>query len=1133
MAEELKKFQTTNLADYYSKNGSEYSTMGDITPYSAGGTKFDNTSPIEQGFLNQTPLDDFIAALQNPEKLAAVQEKSGIEVFALPTTPDKVGISPAGFSFIPSFTTQNTNVFNFISTFDTGLIGANVANNMVGPINAGITVSNNMIAPVNSGLGVSNNMGNPPGTAPLVSNNMGNPPGTAPSVANNMGNPPGTAPSVTNNMGNPLGTAPSVANNMSNPNHGVGLLTLVDGQPNINALGFTGGMTTTQFVGISGGPTNGTFTYSHTGNQGLGILGIWNGFNDVDATGFVPGKHHLSPSDFTGISGLPGNMTFNFNDVANGGGQIWAWNRSIYNSKIGEPVDGIQNAKANGFILNKIHMDNISDFKGVSFPKPYNYPVEPSPFQSYTFTDSIYPSIMDKTQVPSSPGSADGIGQAYNVRHGGNVTGRKTRFTNRSADNIQLVGNFKTTVEDLYNSLPLQDEAFNSGFYGTQPYITRDIGSNWSLFSDGPGPIHGDTAVRGGVGTSLNRALKDVERIGQYMLSPNGLIFIAKNVGMQLSNPKWQGATILGLSRTRVYPLGLSTIAQVATNAIGLHLVRHGLGPLEGDGTHYEKSVNEIGRDNYTKGTVYGVGLTRTKSRLYALASELGSGYFDSDTMDAAKPKTEGTGFFAKAVKWTKKQLQKLTPSREKIDVLSGLLGPHSVYGIGRTRIFRSNVGFGVGQHTNLTGTHGDSVSLTTSWANVPEKERGSKLVNTANPQALNPNFGNNGWTPKEGNRYSDNKDEEGGFKSEVAPQIGLMHHRPGDDANTSGRESPSLRDKLGAKDYETGLSHRYETIAYDKIGKIQSQTKRLNDFREFTFSNTDIDLGIAKRIFQQPNGGDAGEGPAWNNEDRVTRFNEDYGRVGVDRSNRLADLGLNDKAVGRNAVGMPEPVNALNEVVIDGNPTATEFPDLILFQFKTFQESRNAIQFRAMLTDFTDTLTPNFEDVGYVGRTTPSYLFKSIARETKFSFKMYAMTRQELDAQYKRLNRLMQSISPGYTSGNLPIGPMLKLTIGNYFVDTPVVCDSFDISIPDSSPWDIDPGRQLPLYLEVSMGCKIMFNETENYDPNTGAFKTPTEDKKFPSQVGLAILKSTSNYFNGVNSNFGRGESAPVANGE
>jgi len=1112
MASELKKFQTINLADFYSKNGSEYSTLGDITPYSGGGTKFDNSSPITQGFSNQTPLDDFIDALQNPEKLAAVQEKSGIEVFAPPASPDKIGISPTGFSFIPNFNTQTTDTFNFISEFDTGLGILGVSNNMSNPINAGLGVSNNMSNPVNAGLSVINAMSNP------VNAGL--------SVANNMGNPPGTAPSVTNNMGNPPGTAPSVANNMIGPTQDGAKLGFVDGISNINALGFTPQMFNTKFVGISGN------TYNHTGNQGLGVLGIWNGFSDVDAKGFIANKTHLGSSDFTGVSGAVGNMSFTFPSTANGGGGIWGWNRSIYNSKIGVPVDGIQNAKANGFILNKIHSD-ASDFKGVSFPSPYTYPNEVSPFQSYAFTDSVYSSIMDKTKTPSAPGSNDGIGQEFAVRHGGSVTGRKTRFANNDNDNIQLVGSFKTAVENLYNSLPLQDEAHNSGYYGKQPYITREIGSNWSLFSDGPGPVHGDTAVRGGVGTSLNRALKDVERIGQYMLSPNGLIFIAKNIGMQLTNPKWQGGGILGLSRTRVYPLGLSTVAQVATNAAGIHLVRHGLGPLEGDGTHYEKGVNEIGRDNYTKGTVYGLSITRTKSRLYALGAELGVGYFDPDTMDAAKPKTEKDGIFAKLGKWTKKQLAKLTPSREKIDVLSGLLGPHSVYGIGRTRIFRSNAGFGVGQHTNLTGTHGQSVSLTTGWGNVPKDERGSKLTNASNPRAENPNFGNNGWTPKEGLRYSDNKNDEGKFKSEIEPQIGLMHHRKGDDASTSGRESPSLRDKLGARDFATGLSHRYETIAYDKIGKIQGQAKRLNDFREFTFSNTDIDLGIAKRIFQQPNGGDEGDGPAWNGEDRVTRFNENYGKVGLDRSNRMADLGLNDKAVGRNDVGMPEPVNALNSVIIDGSPTPTEFPDLILFQFTTLQKENNKIQFRAMLTDFTDTLTPSYEDVGYVGRTTPTYLFKSIARETKFSFKMYAMTRQELDAQYKRLNRLMQSISPGYTAGNLPIGPILKLTVGNYFVDTPVVCDSFDISIPDSSPWDIDPGRQLPLYLEVSMGCKVMFNESEQYNPKTGKFKTATADKKFPAQIGLEVFKSTSNYFNGVNSNFGRGESDKVAKGE
>ena len=86
MAEELKKFETINLADYYNQNGSQYSTMGDITPYSAGGSIYDNTSPVEQGLTNLTPLDAFISVIQNPEKLAAVQEKSGVEVFPLPAT---------------------------------------------------------------------------------------------------------------------------------------------------------------------------------------------------------------------------------------------------------------------------------------------------------------------------------------------------------------------------------------------------------------------------------------------------------------------------------------------------------------------------------------------------------------------------------------------------------------------------------------------------------------------------------------------------------------------------------------------------------------------------------------------------------------------------------------------------------------------------------------------------------------------------------------------------------------------------------------------------------------------------------------------------------------------------------------
>ena len=1261
MAKDMKTFQTINLSDYYSNNGSQYSTMGDITHYSEGGKRFDNTSPIDQKLSDQTPIDDFIKALKNPKALAEVQEKSGIEVFPSPSTPTKIGISTTGFNFAPAFTVPNTTGFTFIPSFLT----PTVANNMTSPINAGLSVSNNMTSPINAGLSVYNTMAAPnhgygilgihdgipnvnaTGFTPNTTHNgpsefvgvsgvpgamdythTGNSHGI-PGIHNGIPNinATGFTPNTTplgpsefvgvsgvpgamnyNHTGNSYGIpgihdqipninatgfttntthngpseftgvsgVPGAMNYIHTGNQGLGTLGIWDSIPNINAVGFIpykAHLDQSDFVGISGGPNPGTFSYNHTGNQGLGLIGTWDGIPNIDANGFIPNKHHLSPSDFRGISGEGNNLTYDFIREGNGGGQIWGWTRSVYNNKIGigvnnftdidasgfirqkshlstsdftgitgatpnmkfdfnpilppntsyafnrliyndkisVPVDGFGNQKATGFTLGKLHM-SPSNFEGIkeipaSGQFTYKYPTDISPFQSYAFTDSTYPSIMDNVQSPTAPNASDGVGQSFSVR-GKLIDGKKARLSN-----------YGIQIQNLYTSIPgkgetdLRRESHNSGFYGQQPFIMRDIGSNWSLFSDGPGPVHGDSLIRGGAGTSLNRALHDIGRIGKYMITPSGLLFIAKNIGMQLSNPKWQGATLFGtVSRTRVYPLGLSTLAQVAVNGLGIHLVRHGFGPLEGDGTHYEKRVNEIGRDNYTKGKVYGP--LRKKNRLYALGNEIGVGYWDEDVYTAKPPKHQGKGIFAKLARFTVKQLKKLLPERKKIRVLSGVLGPHSLYGIGRTRIYRSKVGYGIGLHTNLTGTHGESKRLTTSWGNT--EDRGSKLDGADFPTAENPNFINNKWTPKEDHRYGDNIGEEGKFKSHVETQIGLMHAAEGDNNKTRGSESPSLRNYSGTEPSH-GPINEYEQIQYGTIGKIQNARRSINDFRQHKTGQTSR---AGKAAGTKNSSGFSYQ----KGDDRVRLFNENYGKVGITRNNRKADLGLNDKSVGRNDVDMPEPVNALNEVVIDGKPKAANFPDLVLFEFTTFQTKRNKIQFRAFLTELSDTLSPSFSDVGYIGRTSPTYLFKSISRECSFGFKIAAMTRQELDANYKRLNRLMQSISPGYTSGNLPIGPMIKLTIGNYFQETPVVIDSFEITVPESSPWDIDTGRQLPLYLDVSMGAKIMFNEAENYNPQTGKFKKADEDG-FPTSITDTILKSTSNYFNAINMNFGRGE--------
>ena len=78
-------------------------------------------------------------------------------------------------------------------------------------------------------------------------------------------------------------------------------------------------------------------------------------------------------------------------------------------------------------------------------------------------------------------------------------------------------------------------------------------------------------------------------------------MFIAKNIGMQLTNPKVE--TVAGIDgggffarTTRIYPLGLSTLAQIVADVapVGtIGLIRHGLGPLESEANYYENVVSE------------------------------------------------------------------------------------------------------------------------------------------------------------------------------------------------------------------------------------------------------------------------------------------------------------------------------------------------------------------------------------------------------------------------------------------------------------------------------------------------------------------------------------------------------------
>ena len=167
----------------------------------------------------------------------------------------------------------------------------------------------------------------------------------------------------------------------------------------------------------------------------------------------------------------------------------------------------------------------------------------------------------------------------------------------------------------------------------------------------------------------LTAPVIDTGRIAKFMGSPKGLLFIAKQAGLQLSNPKGEFLAPGPINAGRIYN-PLATAAQIPAGALGIHIDRHGLGPLNPEAINYEKRIKAK---------------TLLKSnRLVDIASQLKVGYFKSLT-------TSPSSFDQSEMSPLEALLAKLKNgniyiSRKKnIKAMSGLGGPGSVFGIGFT----------------------------------------------------------------------------------------------------------------------------------------------------------------------------------------------------------------------------------------------------------------------------------------------------------------------------------------------------------------------------------------------------------------------------------------------------------------
>jgi len=159
-------------------------------------------------------------------------------------------------------------------------------------------------------------------------------------------------------------------------------------------------------------------------------------------------------------------------------------------------------------------------------------------------------------------------------------------------------------------------------------------------------------------------------------------------------------------------------------------------------------------------------------------------------------------------------------------------------------------------------------------------------------------------------------------------------------------------------------------------------------------------------------------------------------------------------------------------------------------------------IVFRAVLTGLDDSFTANWSPVQMIGRADPNYIYTGYGRDLSVSFTIYATDRDELQPIYRKLNALAGYTAPTYDPASIAMeGPWMRLTIGDLFVQQPVVLSSLSYTYDvGDAPWEInienDPNMmQVPLKISV----QLQFNVISDYLPQKGG-RFYTLAKRFDS---------------------------------
>jgi len=652
--------------------------------------------------------------------------------------------------------------------------------------------------------------------------------------------------------------------------------------------------------------------------------------------------------------------------------------------------------------------------------------------------------------------------------------------------------NLKTNLK----SLKYGNDRINAGSSG-QPYITTDPDGNTNL-SLGANNVAGDVLrfigvkkiplvpnlsvklnnskvgqfvnqvlntddfIRGGAVGSVQASINDTFRIGAFLTSlPRGPIFIAKQVGLQLSNPKLEvkkgGAAFAGsllkaafsaspaqalgsvtggiLGPTRIYNAGINTLAQVPANAFGIHFSRHGLLPIQDEQTKYEKVVTannestnskfnrlveltkkfDLGDQKYETSTNYNLNAAKKANRQANRASK--KAIKQTNQTGAANAKTAGTSYTP-----VKFKRQKLNLTDQNID--GYITGPGSTYGIGVTVIKR--------------------------YSFTEDKDKIEESLKNASA------FAGNSRVTTAAVVYSE----------KLGQNAKLSVKTVANSINAYSTEIPSST--TGSNEIITAISDA--TSMYGTYASLAAAIKTT------TTSSQTI-----------PNTGTYTATP-YNSASVITTVNPQVNRGAIDfkyygnavtSSTGDTRTYSNSDVFTRNDAGIMSVIfRAVNPF---DQPTPDPDPDR-----KGVNINEDRWIFSAYMTGYKDNFDATWNDVNYAGRAESFYIYNKFKRTVNFNLKIPCFNKLQLFEKHRALGQLASTTAGSYNNTLLG-GVLLKVNVGNYLKGEYAILNNISYSIPDDTSWDIADDALLSMYLDVSFSLTIIHTKLPQFKQKDG----------------------------------------------